>query len=128
MDQDSRPRARTVFEVVEERHGGQLEEEPAQMSAVEKPTLPRWQLVKSAANRELDRFAALTGVLATHLMTSAVIWPVLMVSVKAIVSAVLFSINSLVHFTWIQAIALTGGIWLAGPLCFFLYRYWSGKF
>ncbi len=128
MDQESRPRARTVFETVEARHGGQPDTEPAQEPAVEKPTNPRWQLVKSAANRELDRFAALTGVLVAHLTTGAVIAPALLLSLKAIVSAVLFGTGSLAHFTWIQAIALTGGLWLAGPLCFFLYRYWSGKF
>lgn len=121
--EESRPRARTVFEVVEERHGTGPE-----IPVGEEPANPRWQLVKRAASRELDRFAALTGVLVTHLTTSALIWPILLVSLKVSMSAVLIGTGSPAHFTWIQAAVLTGGLWLAGPLCFFLYRYWSGKF
>ena len=126
--EESRPRARTVFEVVEERHGGHSETTEGETLIVETPLIYRLGLVKLAANREWDRFAALTGVLATHIMTNAVIWPVLMVSLKAIVGAVLLSTNSLVPFTWFQAMLLSGGFALAGPVCFFLYRYWSGKY
>lgn len=137
-DNDSRPRARAVnmFDKVHARHGGQPEpeESPPQpmqgmpLTVVERPINRRRELVKSAASREVDRFAALTGVLGTHLWTSAAMWPLLIVVLKIIVSGVLFSTNSLAHFTWLQAILLSGGLWLAGPLVFFLYRYWSGKF
>lgn len=128
MEQDSRPRARTVFEAVREQQGVTPDEQAEPSAVVEKPAHPRWELVKSAANRELDRFAALTGVLTAHLTTSVVLTPVLLVSLKAVVTAALFGTGSLAQFTWLQALALTGGIWIAGPLGFFLYRYWSGKF
>lgn len=127
MSTESRPRARTVFETVEERHSEQPTTEPAQPPAVEKPTNPKWQLVKWATNRELDRFVALTGIFSTHIVTGVIIGPVTMLSIKAIGSAVLFSTGSTAVFTWLQAIALTGGIGLVGPLSFVLYRYWSGK-
>ena len=126
-EDDSRPRARTVFEAVVERQGGNPDEDQ-ESSVVERPIDRRRALVRNAASRELDRFAALTGVLATHLTTSAVMWPLLLVIIKIIVSAVLFSSSSLVHFTWLQAMALAGGVWIAGPVGFFLYRYWSGNF
>lgn len=129
-EEDSRPRARTVFEVVADRHREQQETEPVPppLEPAHLPLIanPRWQLTKYAVTRELDRFAALTGILVTHFMTSILMMPVLMLAIKTIVSVLLLIIGSSVHFTWLQAITLTGGFWIAGPLSFFFYRYWSG--
>jgi len=129
---ESRPRARTVFDIVRERHGGQPDSEenpPALMpEVVERPFDRRRNLVKQAASRELDRFAALTAVLGVHLVTGATLWPVLTAILKVIVSTLLLTSNSIVQFTWLQAFLLSGGLWLTGPFVFYLYRYWSGKF
>lgn len=128
MDKDSRPRARTVFEAVEAQSSEQQQViEPVHSPVLAKLSNHRWQLIKMASHCEVTRCAALIGILGTHLMTGVLMMPVLTLSIKVAVSALLFSISSSVDFTWIQAIVSAGGLWTVGPLGFFLYRYWSGK-
>ena len=130
FDDATKPRARTVFEKVKDRHGKPEEAAPVAPPPpiAEKPQNELVEFASAAAKRERSRFAALAGVLGTHLLTGMITFPVTLAVLKTTVwiLSVVFSWTG--TFTWLQAILLSGGIGFVGPLAFFLYRYWSGKF
>ena len=131
LDSATKPRARTVFERVRDKQGTPEEAAPVATPPIpfaEKPQNELIAFASAAAKRERSRFAALAGVLGTHLLTGAITFlPLLAVlKVSAWILSVAFGWAG--TFTWLQATLLSGGIGFTGPLAFFLYRYWSGKF
>lgn len=136
MSEDTKPRARNVFDIVSAKQGVQPEPQAAQASEpgallVEKPQEEEPGLLAflfGAADREKKRFAALTGVFGIHIATGLITFPVSLVALKVVVSALLTAFGSEVVFTWLTATLLSGGLAIAGPLVGFLYRYWVGRY
>lgn len=129
MGEETRPRARTVFEAVREKQGVPAEtpaETPVEL-LVEKPPMLHWY-VMGAAIREGKRFAALTGVPGTHIGTGLVTFPVILIVLKVIAGLGLTAFASPVVFTWLQATLLALAVSIGGPVLAFLYRYWWGSY
>ncbi len=133
LDDATKPRARTVFQRVKDKQG--IPEEaapvvtpPPPVLVAEKPPNELVELATAAAKRERSRFAALAGVLGTHLLTGVGTMPVICVGLKIAVGSVMTAFGLAGTFTWLQAMLLSVGLGTTGPLAFFIYRYWSGKF
>ena len=132
-DSATKPRARTVFDKVRARHGTPEEATPVvtpppPTPIAEKPQNELVEMATAAAKRERSRFAALAGVLGTHLLTGIATMLVTCVGLKIAVGSVMAAFGLTGTFTWLQAMLLSGGLGIVGPLAFFIYRYWSGKF
>jgi len=131
LDNATKPRARTVFERVKDKQGTPEEAAPVAtppLPIAEKPQIELVEIASAAAKRERSRFAALAGVLGTHLLTGALTFPVTLVVLKTAAWIMSVAFGWTGTFTWLQATLLSGGVGFACPLAFFLYRYWSGKF
>lgn len=129
---DTRPRATTVFEAVRAKQGVQAASEaeasPQQVSLLVEKSPSLYEFVTGAASREGKRFAALTGVLGTHVVTGLITFPVILIALKVIAGLGLTAFASPFTFTWLTATLLAAAISIGGPLVAFLYRYWWGRY